>query len=146
MGADSHLHSLPRPHSTIFFHIISHITAPNIIFILIKKNSISPQTFKKIPRPFLFFKKYDFPQNFSFPEKNFFFLVFFIFTPPPKIALCTIAIWFFFFLFYCFYRRHGDVGLIRLNIIFTRNREKAWYTCALIKKQIFLFTETSLFR
>ncbi|PJF77082.1 hypothetical protein CVE12_07120 [Escherichia coli] len=32
-----------------------------------------------------------------------------------------------------------DVGLIRLNIIFTRNREKAWYTCALIKKQIFLF-------
>ena len=25
------------------------------------------------------------------------------------------------------------------QILFTRNREKAWYTCALIKKQIFLF-------
>ncbi len=56
------------------------------------------------------------------------------------MALCTIAMWFVCCLVHCFYRRHGDVGLIRLNIIFTRNREKAWYTCALIKKQIFLFS------
>ncbi len=30
---------------------------------------------------------------------------------------------------------------MHLNIIFTRNREKAWCTCALIKKQIFLYLQ-----
>lgn len=50
------------------------------------------------------------------------------------MALCTIAMWFVYCLVRCSYRRHGDVGLMSRNIIFTRNREKAWCTCALMKK------------
>ncbi|EFJ71729.1 hypothetical protein HMPREF1613_02006 [Escherichia coli 908616] len=32
------------------------------------------------------------------------------------------------------------------NIIFTRNREKAWCICALMKRPIFRYIETLLFR